>query len=344
MSYARADATSRPAPAGLAALVTICFVPRERWSAAATSLRSILARTPADVPIVLVTGGCPPTTERRLARLLAGREHVTTLRSRAHLAPNRARNLAAAHVRTPLVAFVDNDVLVAAGWLEALVACAETTAAWAVGPLCLQGPWRNGEIHLAGGEARIEGEPGSRRLVERQAHLGRRVADVGGSLHRGRTELAEFHVIVIRRAALERLGGLDEELRSFGEHTDFCLRAAELGGAIWFEPAAVVTYLSPVRLTRADLPFFTARWSRAWNRTSRDRLAARWDLPADDPRIVHTLEFAEDHRRLWLKPWSLGHVLGKRPRRALREALDRLVSPWLVARARGLGTEGLGPP
>ena len=338
----------RPPPMGsrprdLSALVTVAWVPRERWSAAVASLRSVLAHTPPGVPIVHVDGGCPPETRRRLARMLADRPRVTRLREAAYLAPNRSRNLATARASTPYVAFVDNDVLVARGWLDALVGCAEETGAWAVGPLCLQGPWRDGEIHLAGGEARIEGGDASRHLVERQELLGVRVADVRASLLRRRTELAEFHAILVRRTALDTLGGLDEELRSFGEHTDFCLRAREGGGAIWFEPTSVVTYLQPTRLTRADLPFFVARWSPAWNRTSRDRFAARWNLPPTDPRIVHTLDFAEDHRRQWLRPWSLGRLLAKGPRRALRRSLDRLVSPWLLARARGLGTEGLGP-
>ena len=277
------------------------LVPRERWSAAVASLRSVLAHTPAGVAIVHVDGGCPPQTRRRLARMLADRPRVTHLREAAYLAPNRSRNLATARASTPYVAFVDNDVLVARGWLDALVACAEETGAWAVGPLCLQGPWRAGEIHLAGGDARIEGGDDSRHLVERQELLGARVADVRASLARRRTELAEFHAILVRRTALDAIGGLDEELRSFGEHTDFCLRAREEGGAIWFEPASVVTYLQPTRLTRADLPFFVARWSTAWNRSSRDRFAARWHLPSTDARLVHTLDFAEDHRRRWLR-------------------------------------------
>jgi hypothetical protein len=342
-----ANRTDPRGPAGpalaLGAQVTVAVIPRERWSAAARSLRSVLAHTPVDVPIVLVDAGAPPTLRRQLARQLAARPRVTRLRSGAYLPPNRSRNLAAAHARTPYVAFVDNDVLVAPGWLDALVGCAEATSAWAVGPLCLQGPWRAGEVHLAGGDARIEHGPSGRRLVERQEHLGARVADVRASLVRRPTELAEFHTMLVRRAALDALGGLDESLRSFGEHVDFCLCVRRAGGAVWFEPTAVVTYLVPTAWTPADLPFFVARWSPAWNQRSRDRFVEKWGLPETDPRIVHTWGFAEDHRRQWLKPWSLGHVLGKRPRRTLRRALDSLVSPWLLARARGRGTPGLVP-
>jgi hypothetical protein len=168
---------------------------------------------------------------RRLARRLAARPDVTRLRTGAYLAPNRARNVAAAHVRTPYVVFVDNDVLVAPGWLEALVDCADATSAWAVGPLCQQGPWRADEVHLAGGEARIEGEAGARRLVERQAHLGARVADVRASLVRRATDSwSSTRSRPPRRAGGWRL----DETALVGEHTDFCLRVREAGGGIWF--------------------------------------------------------------------------------------------------------------
>lgn len=325
----------------VASRVTVAVIPRERWSAATRSLESVLAHTAVDVPIVLVDAVTPPDVRRRLARRLAARPNVTRLRTGAYLAPNRARNLAAAHVRTPYVVFVDNDVLVAPGWLDALVECADATSAWAVGPLCQQGPWRADEVHLAGGEARIEGEAGGRRLVERQAHLGARVADVRPSLGRRSTELVEFHAVLVRLEALAKLDGLDEDLRSVGEHTDFCLRVREAGGAIWFEPGAAVTYLRPDRLMAADLEFYVVRWSPAWNRRSRERFAARWGLPLTDPRLAHTASFADDHRRLWLKPLSFGRWLGKGPRRALRRGLDAVLSPWLLARARGRGTSGL---
>ncbi|MFO0934446.1 MAG: glycosyltransferase [Planctomycetota bacterium] len=326
-----------------AAKVTVAVIPRERWSASARSLDSVLARTGADVPIVWVDAGTPPDLRRRLTRRFATRPGVTVVQGRGYVAPNRARNLAVERVATPYVAFVDNDVLVAPGWLEALVACAEATSAWAVGPLCQQGPWRSDEVHVAGGDARIEVEDGRRRLVERQAWLGAPAAEVRRTAARARTELAEFHAILVRCSALAAIGGLDEDLPSFGEHTDFCLRVREAGGEVWFEPRAVVTYLPPARLTATDLPFFVARWSPAWNRRSRDRFAARWGLPATDERLAHTMGFAEDHRRSWVRPWSLGRLLSRGPRRTLRRALDGLLSPWLLARARGRGTAGLDP-
>jgi GT2 family glycosyltransferase len=48
---------------------------------------------------------------------------------------------------------------------------------------------------------------------------------------------------LIRRAALEDIGGLDERLFMYGEDLDWCWRAHERGWTIWYEPAALVRHL-----------------------------------------------------------------------------------------------------
>ena len=46
--------------------------------------------------------------------------------------------------------------------------------------------------------------------------------------------------LLIRRSVWQALNGLDEEFFLYYEEKDLCLRAAELGWATWFNPAAVV--------------------------------------------------------------------------------------------------------
>src|SRR5438270_3655831 len=114
------------------ARATVVVTPREQFSKAERSLESLIACTPPDVPVSYVDGNSP----RRLARYLerrAAERGITLLRSEAYLAANQSRNLGLPHVRTPYVAFVDNDVGFTPGWLEKLIACAEETGAWAVG-------------------------------------------------------------------------------------------------------------------------------------------------------------------------------------------------------------------
>jgi GT2 family glycosyltransferase len=118
------------------ARATIGFVPRESFSQTERSLETIYARTEGQFELVCIDGGSPPVVKQYLEH--ASREKGFALvRTDEFLIPNQARNLVLDHVNTEYVVFVDNDILVAPGWLDALVRCADETGAWAVGPLTL---------------------------------------------------------------------------------------------------------------------------------------------------------------------------------------------------------------
>lgn len=48
--------------------------------------------------------------------------------------------------------------------------------------------------------------------------------------------------LLVRRSALERVGGWDEGFFHYGEDIDLCRRAAQAGFEVWFEPAASVRH------------------------------------------------------------------------------------------------------
>ena len=48
--------------------------------------------------------------------------------------------------------------------------------------------------------------------------------------------------LLLRRAMLDELGGLDEGFRLYGEDIDLCYRAAQAGWERWYVPAAVVEH------------------------------------------------------------------------------------------------------
>ncbi|HRH22017.1 MAG TPA: glycosyltransferase, partial [bacterium] len=47
----------------------------------------------------------------------------------------------------------------------------------------------------------------------------------------------------IRREALEKLGGLDEQFFVWFEEVDYCRRVYQAGGEVWYSPAASATDL-----------------------------------------------------------------------------------------------------
>jgi hypothetical protein len=182
-------------------------------------------------------------------------------------------------VRTRYVVFIDNDAVPAPGWLPPLVECAETTGAWVVGPLYFIGEPERQEIHMAAGDARIEDRPGGRRFVERHRFAGKHPAEVREHLVRQPCEHVEFHCMLVRTEVFERLGPLDEELKSVAEHTDLCMLVRQGGGEVYFEPGSEVTYITSGGFTAADYAYFFRRWSHAWNQSSIDRFREKWQLP-----------------------------------------------------------------
>ena len=278
-------------------LVTIVVVPRERFSFALPSLESIWRFTTPPFRLVYVDAGSPRHVRRELQRRAAALGFDLVRVDRC-LTPNKARNIGLRHVRTRYVVFLDNDALVMAGWLDALVGCAEDTGAAICGPLQLIGDPREQVIHLAGGVGRIVEEDGRRRFHDAHHLTGRRVPDVRDQLVRTGTEQVEFHCMLVRSAVFERFGRLDEGLLNAQEHADLCLTVRGAGLSIVLEPASVVTYVPPPPFALSDLPFFLLRWSEDWTRRSLEHFAAKWQLDANNPGLGSTIAFARWHRRL----------------------------------------------
>lgn len=267
---------------------TIIITPRERFGVAIESLDSVIADTARPYELVYVDGGSPKRVSAEIAERcrVQGFQH---LRYDQFLSPNQSRNIGYAAATTPYVIFLDNDVIVSRGWLQALERCADETEADVVAPLTCQKLPLHTEIHQAGGRftddlATFFSRPEQERRIDEEHILqGRRVDEV--QLARGETQCCEFHCALVRRVTLERLGGLDENLLATKEHIDFCMNVWRNGGKVIFEPSSVVTYLFPNRarpLTREDWRFFTLRWSPEWQRKSLEHFRAKWGL-AEDP-------------------------------------------------------------
>jgi GT2 family glycosyltransferase len=296
-------------------LVTIVVVPRERFSYCRTSLECLYANTQMPFRLVYVDGGSPAQVRRYLERQ-AEAKGFQLIRTNRYLSPNQARNIGLRGVTTKYIAFVDNDVEAAPGWLEALVKCAEETNASVVGPLYCIGKPVHEVIHMAGGEASIRVENGRRRLYEKMYFCDERVSEVRPQLGRRACELIEFHCLLARRQVFEELGPFDEAMLSTRDHVDFCLMVRDAGGAIWFEPNAVVTHApdsiwpaEPPSFSWSDIPYYLMRWSDAWGQASLSHFEQKWNLDASSAQITNS----------WLRPHR------QIPLRKLRARLHRFV-------------------
>jgi len=311
--------------------VTIVVSARERFSAAAATIDALYATTTGAFEVVYVDGGSPASVARAL-RSRAERHGFTLLRTAQYLSPDDARNLGFAHVRTPYVVFLDNDVVVAPGWLDALLTCAEETSAAIVGPVyCIDRPMHT-KVHMVGGVAHVEERAGRRLFIEEHSAMYRSLAQLRPTLTRAATEQAEFHCMLVRAETMRALGPLDARFCGVPEsQIDLCLAARERGERVFVEPAALVTYDRPRRLRAYDVPYFLWRWSRQRCERGLDHFRRTWRLDADDPYVTRQLRFMASHRHRALRgfppfvPLWLGlRVLGRRRRFAIAERLVAL--------------------
>jgi GT2 family glycosyltransferase len=308
-------------------LATIVVVPRERFAYSQTSLESVYANTRPPFQLVYVDGGSP-THVKRYLETQAKEKGFRLLRSEYFLSPNQARNMGLGEVNSKYVVFLDNDAVVAPGWLEALVACAEETDAAAVGPLyCIGNPLHE-VIHMAGGQARIQEGQGKRQLQEKHQFCNRRVSELRPQLRREPCELIEFHCMLVRRTVFDELGRLDEALLSTREHIDLCLTVRQAGGVVWFEPNSIVTYVPPPPFEWSDIPFYLLRWSDSWAESSLRHLQKKWNLDASPELLMNN----------WLRPHR-NVAFGKLPAR-LQRYLGKRVGDRVVRSLESVLTRG----
>ncbi len=258
---------------------TLVIAPRERFSFCERALESIYKHTPEPFKLIYVSGGAPPQAMAYL-REQAERRGFELLESDRYLSPNQARNLAIPEIETEYVVFLDNDALVAPGWLGHLIGCADETGASVVGPLYMIGEFERATIHMAGGRLRREEVNGRVVLTDEQYLYDTPISKANMRLRRRECEYVEYHCMLVRKIFLDQVAPLDEELLNLHEERDICMSASELGGAVFIEPKSIVSYVPPPPCEWWDLPYFMLRWSEQWSVASVRRFNEKWRIDA----------------------------------------------------------------
>ena len=93
---------------------TLVIVPRERFTLAARSLRSVIEHLQGTEAVVYVDAGSPKKIADEL-RSICQAHDFTYIRRESYLSPNQARNVGLSHASTPYVVFMDNDIIVSPG-------------------------------------------------------------------------------------------------------------------------------------------------------------------------------------------------------------------------------------
>jgi mycofactocin system glycosyltransferase len=201
-----------PRPPAVLGPVTVVIPVRDRARGLAATLQSLRG----DQAIIVVDDGST-------APVAASRAAV--VRHPSPRGPAAARNTGWRAARTELVAFVDADCEPLPGWLALLLPHFADAAVGAAAP----------RIVSRGSDYERQRSPldlGPREALVRPGSV---VAYVPTA------------ALVVRRQALEEVGGFDEALR-FGEDVDLVWRLARLGWRVRYEPAGRVVHPSRAHL------------------------------------------------------------------------------------------------
>jgi glycosyltransferase involved in cell wall biosynthesis/GT2 family glycosyltransferase len=224
--------------------VVICAFTLERLEVLGEAIGSILAQTTPAREVVVVIDHNPEMLEESRARWPA----ATVLANRETQGLSGARNTGVEESSGEVVAFLDDDAVAAADWLQRLEAAYDDPRVVGVG----------GTVRPLWAKARPRWFPDEFAWVVGCTHSGMPV------------EPASVRNLVganmsFRRDALIEVGGFRHELGRVGtipdgcEETDLCIRINERrsDASILFDPAATVDHLVPP--ARSRLSYFTER-------------------------------------------------------------------------------------
>ncbi len=166
--------------------------------------------------ILIIDDGCKDRTVE-----IAAHYPVRVIRHENNKGLAAACNTGVRISRHELVASVSADVVPDPDWLEKLAP-----------------PFDNASIALAGGKLR-EGVLVSAADLWRQAHLPQN----WGNERLLNPPMVHGHNLIVRKKAVEEVGGYNEQYRSAGEDVDISLKIRAKGYTTLYEPAARVKHI-----------------------------------------------------------------------------------------------------
>lgn len=212
--------------------VVVCVYDIARLREIDLCLASLRRQTLAPAEVVVVIDGCAPLT----AELRARYDDITLVSLAKNQGLSAARNAGLARVRTPWVAFLDDDAYAEPDWLAQLATARVETGAVGVGgwvePLFVEGRprWFPGELLWTVGCSHT-GLPTTRTVVRNVF---------------GGCALMQTNALTAHGGYDESVGRKGDDARG-GEEADLCLRIRETIPEAQFvlEPSAVIHHHVP---------------------------------------------------------------------------------------------------
>jgi len=305
-------------------------------------LESLLRTTLPPYRLVLVDDGSGAETRDHVAAFAAD-QAATLVRNESARGYTVAANQGLRLTSGEFVVLLNSDTVLTRGWLERLVACAESDSRIGiVGPLSNTASWQSVPSVLdQDGDWAANPLPAG-QTVEGMADL---VAQASPGLY-PRIPFLNGFCLLIRREVITAIGLLDETTfpRGYGEENDFCTRARRAGFStavagdayVWHSQSRSFSHNERKRLVRASDQVILARYGAAAMisgveacRTDRvmEGIRARMAVaPARADLIEAGRQRWEGKRLLFIlpiaEPGGGGHVVIQEARVMLRMGVD----------------------
>ncbi|HXA42100.1 MAG TPA: glycosyltransferase family 2 protein [Candidatus Solibacter sp.] len=258
--------------------VSIVVVTHDNLVFTRLCLESLLASTGAPTfEVVVVDNGSTDGTVDYLGRLASADARVEVISSKANLGFAAGTNLGFKAARGERLVALNNDTIVAAGWLAGLVRHLEDRTVGMVGPVTNQAP----------DESRV--------MVDYTTYGGfLEAAAARASVDRARDVAGlTLFCVALRRDVLDRVGLLDERFQvGMFEDDDYCLRLEAAGLRLRVAEDVLVHHFGEASLGKLAAD---GRWMRIFE-ANRRRFEEKWGRPwgghkpADEALYLELLE------------------------------------------------------
>jgi hypothetical protein len=231
--------------------------------------------------------------------VLAGHDNVTIIRTDRLLLPGPCKDLVAAAATQELTCLLDNDVMVTAGWITALIDAIEECAADAVTPLILENSIDNVHADLNFGDFnfRETAEGISLEFVPVAATA----EELSGLEGPTPVQVAETHCLLFRTEVLKRLRPFQEPLNT-REFIDTSLVLHKAGARLVLQPHSKVIFLPPPPVESDEMPFYLEKWDLDQAAWSHQRIKDKWGLARIPESFNFVTRRVRNRSRLsWLK-------------------------------------------
>ncbi|WP_313443935.1 glycosyltransferase family 2 protein [Brevundimonas sp.] len=191
-------------------------------------INAIISSTDIPYRLIVVDDDSNISTRNMLVRLCGGRPWVELIHNGDNLGYTRSANKAMKRGGAPWIVLLNSDTVVTNGWLQGLLAVAETDDRVAmVGPLSNAATWQSvPKVRDRNGKWAVNAIPTGMTLEEWAA-----VVRQTSEHSYPEVPVLNGFCTLIKREALERVGYLDEETFpvGYGEEVDLCVRLTKAG-------------------------------------------------------------------------------------------------------------------